>query len=89
MCKQANIKPEECIVVGDTSADTGMGRNANAKLVVGVLTGSGTTEQLLRTGAHVVIPNISYLMQYIFTDKPVEHDYENLDDNTMLLKIKA
>mmetsp|Transcript_22457 Transcript_22457/g.27518 ORF Transcript_22457/g.27518 Transcript_22457/m.27518 type:complete len:182 (+) Transcript_22457:590-1135(+) len=65
LCKQAQVKPEDCIVVGDTSADTGMGCNANAGLVVGVLTGSGTTEQLLQTGADIVLPDISYLHQLI------------------------
>ena len=47
--------------MGDTSSDTGMGKNSNAGLVVGVLTGSGTKDQLLRTGAHIVLPNVDHL----------------------------
>eukprot|EP00984_Skeletonema_dohrnii_P037625 scaffold39867_cov222-Skeletonema_dohrnii-CCMP3373.AAC.2 len=39
----------------------GMGINGGAGLVVGVLTGSGTKQQLLDTGAHVVLPNIGHL----------------------------
>ncbi len=38
-----------------------MGKNANAGLVVGVLTGSGTRDQLLSTGAHVVLQNVAEL----------------------------
>jgi HAD superfamily hydrolase (TIGR01549 family) len=58
LCTRAGIMPHECMVVGDTSADTEMGRNSNAGLIVGVLTGSGTERQLLETGAHIVLPNI-------------------------------
>ena len=73
LCKQADVLPENCVVVGDTNADTGMGKNGNAKLVVGVLTGSGTKEHLLETGAHVVVPDIRFLNQFLFasTDKAV------------------
>lgn len=53
------------MVVGDTCADTGMGRNAKAGLVVGVLTGTGTREYLLDHGADVVIPNIDYLFEIL------------------------
>jgi phosphoglycolate phosphatase len=61
LCKQARVSPEDCLVVGDTSADTGMGRNANAGLIVGVLTGTGTADYLFDNGADAVIPNIGYL----------------------------
>lgn len=81
MCKQANVKPEECVVVGDTSADCGMGRNGNAALIVGVLTGSGTTAQLLATGAHVVLPDISFLKQYIV---PV-HSFDHISDRLSVI----
>jgi len=61
LCRQAGVMPHECLVVGDTSSDMGMGLNGGAGLVVGVLTGSGTKQQLLDTGAHVVLPNIGHL----------------------------
>jgi phosphoglycolate phosphatase len=61
LCGRAGIMPHECMVVGDTSADTQMGRNSKAGLIVGVLTGSGTERQLLDTGAHIILPNISYI----------------------------
>lgn len=61
LCKQAQVLPQDCVIVGDTCADTGMGRHAKAGLIVGVLTGTGTREYLLDHGADVVIPNIDYL----------------------------
>ncbi len=61
LCRQAGVLPQECLVVGDTSSDMGMGINGGAGLIVGVLTGSGTKQQLLHTGAHVVLPNIGHL----------------------------
>ncbi|KAL7492410.1 hypothetical protein ACHAWT_001897 [Skeletonema menzelii] len=61
LCQQAGVMPHECMVVGDTSSDMGMGLNGGAGLIVGVLTGSGTKQQLLDTGAHVVLPDIGHL----------------------------
>ena len=58
----AKIAPYQCIVVGDTEADTQMGRSAHAGLIVGVLTGTGTDEYLRAQGADIVIPNITYLL---------------------------
>ena len=59
------MKPSECIVVGDTTSDTGMAKAAGAGYMVGVLTGSGTTEQLLADGAHLVVPNVGFLPQLL------------------------
>jgi phosphoglycolate phosphatase-like HAD superfamily hydrolase len=61
LCRRAGLSPSECFVVGDTSNDTKMGSRSGAGFVVGVLTGSGTTEQLLETGADIVLPNVGYL----------------------------
>ncbi len=61
LCRQAGVLPHDCLVVGDTSSDMGMGINGGAGLIVGVLTGSGTKQQLLHTGAHAVLPNIIHL----------------------------
>ncbi len=72
------MKTEECVVVGDTSADCGMGRNGNAALIVGVLTGSGTATQLLETGAHIVLPDISFLKQYIVPVHSFDHGSDRL-----------
>jgi phosphoglycolate phosphatase len=65
LCSWANVKPSECIVVGDTTSDTGMAKAAGAGYMVGVLTGSGTSEQLLADGAHLVLPNVGFLPQLL------------------------
>ena len=61
LCRRAGLSPSECFVVGDTHNDTKMGARSGAGFVVGVLTGSGTTENLLETGADIVLPHIGYL----------------------------
>jgi HAD superfamily hydrolase (TIGR01549 family) len=61
LCRRAGVSPSQCLVVGDTSSDTQMGVRAGAGFVVGVLTGSGNKEQLLDTGADIVLPNIGFL----------------------------
>jgi phosphoglycolate phosphatase len=58
LCEQASLNPEDCIVVGDTTSDSGMARNAGAGLCIGVLTGSGTATQLMETGANVILPHV-------------------------------
>lgn len=62
LCERTGgISPDECIVVGDTTGDTGMARNAGALFCIGVLTGSGTPEQLTATGADVVVPDVGHV----------------------------
>jgi phosphoglycolate phosphatase-like HAD superfamily hydrolase len=58
LCEQASLTPQDCIVVGDTTSDSGMARNAKAGLCIGVLTGSGTATQLMETGANVILPHV-------------------------------
>lgn len=66
LCRLAGgISPRECMVVGDTTSDAEMGQRSGAGFVVGVLTGSGTAEQLIRSGADIVLPDVGYL-RYLF-----------------------
>ena len=52
----------ELAVVGDTASDVESGLRAGAGLVAGVLTGSGTKEELERAGAAHVLDNIAGLL---------------------------
>jgi phosphoglycolate phosphatase-like HAD superfamily hydrolase len=61
LCRQQGTTPQECIVVGDTTSDTGMAQAAKAGFCVGVLTGSGTAPQLLDTGAHLILPHVGHI----------------------------
>ena len=65
LCNQAALKPFECIVVGDTTSDTGMAKNAVAGWMIGVLSGSGTKEQLLASGANVVLEDVGSILEYL------------------------
>ncbi len=59
-----NVKPEEALVVGDSTYDMDMGREANCHLC-GVSFGSHTPEMLRDKGAHYVIDHYSELPKIV------------------------
>lgn len=59
-----NIKPEEALVVGDSTYDMDMGREANCHLC-GVSFGSHTPEMLRNTGALYVIDHFTELKKIV------------------------
>jgi phosphoglycolate phosphatase len=63
-CEQVALEVESVVVVGDNRHDIEMGRNANAGLCVGVLTGTSTRADL-ETIADIVIDDISMLVGVI------------------------
>ena len=63
-CKQMDLAPSRVIVVGDNRHDIEMGRNANAGLCVGVLTGTSTRADL-EPLADVVLEDISGLSELL------------------------
>ena len=77
LCEKAGVLPQHCIVVGDTTADTGMARNAQAGFCVGVLTGSGTAEQLLEHGAQLILPDIGHIPELLKSVK--QHNSSETD----------
>ena len=60
--EKLGIKPEEALVVGDTSFDIDMGRNAGAK-TCGVTYGNGTVESL--SHADWLIDDFSRLLEFV------------------------
>jgi N-acetyl-D-muramate 6-phosphate phosphatase len=54
------VKPEECLMIGDTTVDMRAGKSAGAQ-TVGVLCGFGEKEELLRMGADLILPITSEL----------------------------
>ncbi|MFT7674859.1 MAG: phosphoglycolate phosphatase [Gammaproteobacteria bacterium] len=63
-CRHSNLPPEKIIVVGDNRHDIEMGKNANAGLCIGVLTGTSSRVEL-ETIADLVLNNISELPAYL------------------------
>lgn len=59
-----SLRPETCIVVGDTIYDIQMGKNAGCR-TIGVSYGNNTREQLEEAGADYVIDDIQDLLKYI------------------------
>jgi HAD superfamily hydrolase (TIGR01549 family) len=58
--KQMNVKPEECLMIGDTTVDMRAGKSAGAQ-TVGVLCGFGEEPELLKIGANMILKNTSEL----------------------------
>jgi phosphoglycolate phosphatase-like HAD superfamily hydrolase len=58
------IKPEECLMIGDTTVDIYAGRAAGAQ-TVGVLCGFGEEKELRRAGADLILPTTTELERYL------------------------
>jgi len=58
--QKMNVKPEECLMIGDTTVDMRAGKSAGAQ-TVGVLCGFGEEPELLKFGADLILKNTSDL----------------------------
>ncbi len=58
------VKPEECLMIGDTTVDIYAGRAAGAQ-TVGVLCGFGEEKELRRAGADLILPTTTELERYL------------------------
>lgn len=58
--KQMGVRPENCLMVGDTTVDIRAGRAAGAQ-TVGVLCGFGQAKELQRAGADLILPHTAAL----------------------------
>ena len=63
LCKHLNVEAKEAFVIGDTPADTMMGKAANAGLTIGVLTGVGVHEDLV--DADFIVDNVTDVVHLI------------------------
>src|SRR5688572_1478473 len=70
ICERMKIEPARIMVIGDTVSDMKMARTAGAGLVVGVLSGVSSTQDLL-PHADVLIESVDQLHDYIreFTEQ--------------------
>jgi N-acetyl-D-muramate 6-phosphate phosphatase len=65
--KMMGVKPEECLMVGDTTVDIRAGRSAGAQ-TVGVLCGFGEEQELLDMGADLILSNTHELVKALNTE---------------------
>ncbi|MHB8459365.1 MAG: HAD family hydrolase [Candidatus Limnocylindrales bacterium] len=63
LCRAVGVPAAETAIVGDTIADLQMGRAAGVRTCVGVLSGSGTADEL-RPMADLLIPSIAVLVRW-------------------------
>jgi N-acetyl-D-muramate 6-phosphate phosphatase len=62
--QQMGVKPEECLMVGDTVVDIRAGKAAGAQ-TVGVLCGFGEEKELIRAGADLILPSPVHLLDVL------------------------
>jgi len=60
-----NIKPWECIKVGDSAIDILEGKNAKVKYSIGITTGAQTKEQIAQENPDYIIKNLRELIPII------------------------
>jgi phosphoglycolate phosphatase-like HAD superfamily hydrolase len=62
--EQMGVKPEECLMIGDTTVDI-LAANAAGAQSVGVLCGFGEEKELREAGANLILKNTHLLPQYL------------------------
>lgn len=65
--KKMGVKPEGCLMIGDTTVDMRAGKSAGAQ-TVGVLCGFGEKAELLRFGADLILETTSDLAKELIRD---------------------
>lgn len=67
--KRMNIKPEDCVMIGDTTVDMRAGKSAGTQ-IVGVLCGFGEEPELRRKGANLIVKSTSELADVLLENHP-------------------
>jgi HAD superfamily hydrolase (TIGR01549 family) len=66
--KMMKVKPEECLMIGDTTVDMRAGKSARTQLA-GVLCGFGEEPELRKMGADVILNNTPELVELLLNKK--------------------
>jgi len=66
--EKMGVKPEECLMVGDTTVDMRAGKSAGAQ-TVGVLCGFGEEPELKKKGADIILKTTSELADLLLNQK--------------------
>jgi len=62
---ECGVRPEEAVMVGDTIADIGVGRNSGALATIGVTHGVSTRGQLQEAGASYIVDDLMELSSVV------------------------
>jgi len=62
--KKMNVKPEECLMIGDTTVDIRAGKSAGVQ-TVGVLCGFGEEPELIKMGANMILKSTPDLVEML------------------------
>ena len=65
--QKMEVKPEECLMIGDTTVDIRAGKSAGAQ-TVGVLCGFGEKAELLKMGADLILNSTNELASVLSTE---------------------
>lgn len=74
ICAKLGIDPSQAVMVGDTTADVGMGKNANLGKSIGVLTGVCDHEELTPQ-ADVVVKSVKDILPHVLPDEAWKNAY--------------
>jgi phosphoglycolate phosphatase-like HAD superfamily hydrolase len=66
--EKMGVKPEECLMIGDTTVDIRAGKSAGAQ-TVGVLCGFGEEQELLDMGADLILSSTPKVLDVLNTKK--------------------
>lgn len=69
ICKELKIDPSDTIVVGDSVGDLRMGKDANVKASIGVLSGVGSKNDLEEL-ADYIVPSIKHIIDHALERSP-------------------
>ena len=67
--KKMNVRPEECLMIGDTTVDIRAGKSAGAQ-AVGVLCGFGEEPELVKMGAGLILKSTPDLVEALNNNPP-------------------
>lgn len=68
ICNALNIPPSRTAVIGDTMADTGMGRSAGLGMTIGVLSGAGS-KRGLEKDADVILGSVDEILGIVLPEE--------------------
>lgn len=68
--QKMGVKPEECVMIGDTTVDIRAGKTAGAQ-TIGVLCGFGEEEELRQLGADLILKTTSDLTELFIQTPPL------------------